>query len=384
MIIFLYVLFGILLVNYGAFLFHIITGLKRVTKTGNKIIPHEFISIIVPFRNERENILRNLESLENQNYPADKFEIIYVDDNSTDGSFELLNSGRKKSNLKILKLADSINTISNKKRAIQFGIENSCGSIIVTTDADCTYKQKWLKTLLSEFDSQTVFISGPVEFEDSSSIFGKTQLIEFEGLVLAGAGLIGYGKPAICNGANIAYRKKLFNQLNGFEDNFSISSGDDVLLMQKAAIQKQGKIKFCWNNDALVSTGSNQSLRDFMNQRKRWAGKGFAFPDKFLVFQLIIIFLFYAGLLIQTFLALFMYPLLWLTLIISVFIKMSMEYYIIKKGESLFSIKTNILIFILTELMQVPYIILSVLNGLFGKFEWKDRKFKKGIGEKFA
>ena len=136
MIITLFIVFTFLLIHYSIFLFKIILGLNKLEKLPDKKIPDEFISVIIPFRNESKNILSSLRSIENLNYPREKFEVIYVDDNSTDDSFNLLETNRKDSNIKILKLPGEISSKGNKKRAVQFGIENSNGEIIVTTDAD--------------------------------------------------------------------------------------------------------------------------------------------------------------------------------------------------------------------------------------------------------
>ena len=130
-----------------------------------------------------------------------------------------------------------------RKRAIRYGIEQSIGDIIVTTDADCIYADDWLSSLVSNFEDSVGFVSGPVEFKDNGNVFSKLQKLEFAGLIFTGAGLIGAGKPTICNAANIAYRKKAFDEVNGFEYDMDLSSGDDELLMQKIAQDTEYKCK---------------------------------------------------------------------------------------------------------------------------------------------
>lgn len=355
----------------------ILIGLNKLKKTFNERLPDEFISVIIPFRNESENILNSLKSIEHLNYPKEKFEVIYVDDNSTDDSFPLLTINRKGSNIRILKLPYEIPSKGNKKGAVHYGIENSKGDIIVQTDADCVHVSNWLQCIAKNFDPETAFVSGPVDLHEDSSLFSKMQKIEFEGLILAGAGLIGYGKPAICNGANAAYRKKVFEEVSGFDGNNDLSSGDDVFLMQKISQRRRYKIKFSCDNEAVVLTKPCKNLEEFMRQRRRWAGKGIYFADKFLVIQLIFILMFYTGLIIQPVLALSGVVILWWLFIISVFIKILVEFQIIRKGENLFYDKNNIVIFILTEILHIPYIIVSSLSGLPGKFSWKGRKIKR-------
>ncbi len=377
MMIILLPVFTLLLLYYSIFLLKIITGLNKLEKPEDRKLPGEFISIIIPFRNESKNILASLKSIENLNYPEDKFEVIYVDDNSTDDSFNLLKTNISRGNITILKLPNEILSKGNKKRAVQFGIENSAGEIIITTDADCIHNKNWLESVLNYFDPQTAFVSAPVEFSDGFSFLSKLQKIEFEGLILAGAGLIGYGKPVICNGANIAYRKKVFQEAGGFGDNINLSSGDDEILMQKIAGMKKYNVKFCSEKDAVVLTYSSGNVKDFFNQRRRWASKGLFYPDKKLILQLLLIFLFYFGLILQPIFAFAGFTSLWLTFLLSVFIKVLLEYQIIKKGEKLFFNKNDKTIFLLAEFFQVSYIIISSLGGLVGNFTWKNRKVKR-------
>jgi len=338
---------------------------------------NEFVSIIVPFRNESENILACLKSLSGQNYPKNKFEIIFVNDSSDDDSLQkLLNTG-KEENVIVLNIPDEFIENSNKKRAVKFGIEKSMGEIIVTTDADCVHSKNWLYSLLQCMDKQTGFVSGPVVFEEDSSLFSKLQKLEFAGLVLTGAGLIGINKPAICNAANIAYRKKIFYEVNGFNDKNKLSSGDDEILMQKIWGKTKYKIKFCPDKEALVKTSSNKSLSQFYHQRKRWASKGLFYGSKLLVLKLIAIYLFYIGLILQLALGIKSSNNFFILFFISICLKFILEYKILKRGKELFSLKSLMKFFTFAEILQIPYIIIAGFTGIMGNFEWKQRKIKR-------
>ena len=234
----------------------------------------------------------------------EKFEVIYVDDFSEDNSLELLKKNIKKNNIRVLSVPDDFSKNAHKKRAVRFGIENAKGMIIVTTDADCVHDEEWLKSLVLSFDSVTGFVSGPVEFETDNGLFSEFQKLEFAGLVLCGAGLIGSGHPTICNAANIAYRKKVFDEVGGFKDQMNLSSGDDELLMQKIAKDSDFKVKFCIDKKSIVRTFPNKTIGDFYQQRKRWASKGLFYSDKSLVLKLIFIYTFYVGLAAQIILGL--------------------------------------------------------------------------------
>jgi len=298
---------------------------------------------------------------------------IYSDDNSV----ELLCTAEKPSNIRVLSVPDEYSKFQHKKRAIRFGIENSKGEIIVTTDADCIHSPIWLKTLLSRFDKETGFMSGPVEFTDGPTLFSSMQKLEFSGLVLTGAGLIGSNDPLICNAANIAYRRKAFDVTGGFYYKHSLSSGDDELLMQKIKKETSYKVQFCMDKDAIVKTAPNNNLNQFYNQRKRWASKGLFYSDRLLVLKLILIFLFYLSLPAQVIFGITISPLFYLTLMISLLIKALMEYLIIKTGsEKLFSSKI-LRPFIPAEILHIPYIIIAGISGVFGNYLWKDRKIKR-------
>lgn len=370
----LLVIFAFLLAYYLVFLSDIFIGLGRLKKIDETRIIPEYISIIIPFRDERENLPENLRTLKEQNYPKDKFEIIYVNDFSTDDSVEVLKKNKDSDNIKIISVPENFSPNAHKKRAIRFGIENAKGEIIVTSDADCTYDRDWLRSLLNYLDAETAFVSGPVVFEDIGKIFGRLQKIEFAGLVIAGAGLIGINKPAICNAANIAYRKKIFEEVEGFSDHLNLSSGDDELLMQKIWKETKYKIKFCLDKNAVVKTAPNISINQFYQQRKRWASKGLFYASKLLIIKLILIFLFYSGLAAQLMFGIFFsVKFLWL-LLISLFLKALTEYFVLKRGTKLLFEKGILKPFIFAEILHIPYIIIAGISGIFGNFTWKERK----------
>jgi cellulose synthase/poly-beta-1,6-N-acetylglucosamine synthase-like glycosyltransferase len=371
----------LLLFYYSYFLLKILSGLKKLifqsSHENYDLIPEEFISLIIPFRNESENILHSLSSIMNLEYPQEKLEVIFVNDFSDDNSVELLCKAEKPTNIRVLSVPDNYSKFQHKKRAIRFGIENSQGEIIVTTDADCIHSPVWLKTLLSRFDKETGFMSGPVEFTDVPTLFSSMQKLEFSGLVLTGAGLIGIEEPLICNAANIAYRRKAFEMTGGFYYKHSLSSGDDELLMQKIKKETTYKIRFCMNKNAIVKTAPNNNLNQFYNQRKRWASKGLFYSDRLLVLKLILIFFFYLSLPAQVILGIILSPLFYLTLSFSLLIKALLEFLIIKTGSSkLFSSKI-LRPFIPAEILHIPYILIAGISGVFGNYLWKDRKIKR-------
>ena len=369
--------FLLFLLHYLFFLQRIFRGLNNLKLNLNEKLPYEFISIIIPFRNEEANILASLKSIESQLYPKEKYEVIYVNDFSEDNSLELLASNIKKDNIRVLSVPEDFSKNAHKKRAVRYGIESAKGDIIVTTDADCIHDEEWLKSLVLSFDSVTGFVSGPVEFEIDNGLFSEFQKLEFAGLVLCGAGLIGAGHPTICNAANIAYRKKVFDEVGGFKDQMNLSSGDDELLMQKIAKDSDFKVKFNIDKKAIVKTSANKTFGDFYQQRKRWASKGLFYSDKTLVLKLILIYLFYVGLAAQIFLGLFYYPHFLLSFFISILLKNIYEFRILVKGKTILFNNLQLKHFLAAEILQIPYLIVIGLVGAFGNYLWKARKVKR-------
>ena len=205
----------------------------------------------------------------------------------------------------------------------------------------------------------------------------RRQRIEFAGLVISGAGLIGINKPVICNAANIAYRKTVFDQVNGFDDQLKLSSGDDELLMQKIWKETEYKIKFCPDKKAVVKTIPNKSIPEFYQQRKRWASKGLFYADKLLILKLILIFLFYLSIPVEIFLGIFLSTKFFVILLAGLLFKAFFEYLVLKRGTELLFDKKLLRPFIFAEILHIPYIIISGISGIFGNFTWKERKVSR-------
>ncbi len=359
---------------YFMFLIFVYGGLQKVkTVSHSKIdgLPH--VAVIVPFRNEEENLPGLIESLKNQTYPQSHLQIILVNDASTDNSKQVAEKLMGKNFMLIESSADGERAF--KKKAIEQALKFVHAEIIVTTDADCWHPREWIETLASYFDEETGVVSAPVVFRDENSFFAKLQKLEFAGLVLVGAGLIGGGKPIIANAANFAYRKKAFDAVGGYSDNKHLTSGDDELLMQKIANETSFEIKFAWNKNAIVTTKPNGGLNDFLEQRKRWASKSLFYFDKTIVALLFSIFIFYASLLTLFFASFFGFAVKWFLFLFT--LKMLFEYLIVKEGKDFLFDKKLLRYFLIAELLHIPYIIFSALGGVSGNYVWKGRKVKR-------
>ncbi|HOJ17294.1 MAG: glycosyltransferase [Ignavibacteriales bacterium] len=376
---FLTILFICLLVFYLLFILRVIHGIG-VVSADRFLVKKDYtpsVTLIIPFRNEADVILDSLKCAQALDYPGDKLEVIYVDDHSDDEGCAKLKNAISENHIRIIKNAHKNSRSGQKKGAILTGINNSTGEVIFTTDADCTFQKNWIKTMVSKFDENVGFVSGPVFYEDTKTLFEKFQQMEFAGLVLVGAGLIGINKPLLCNGANIAYKRNVFLSVGGFEDNMNISSGDDEFLMQKIASTGDYEIKFCFENSALVSTKGCRTINKFVMQRRRWASKSLFYKDKIKVLSLIMIYLFYLSFPVMVVLGIstdYLYlRLFWFALVF----KGAFELGVLKNAEFLFNKKINKFLFAVAQFFHIPYIIIIPLLGIYGNYEWKERKLKR-------
>ena len=257
-----------------------VTWLRMPTvQTTSPVTDGPLMTVVIPIRNEADNILNLLDDLSRQTYT--RFEVIVADDSSTDQTLAIVQAYAQTAPfaLRPLALADE-RTASPKKRAITQSIALATGDLIVTTDGDCRVGPGWLATL-ADFYSQTSakLLSGPVTFTAERSVFDALQTVEFSSLIGSGACTMALGLPTMCNGANLCYVKEVFTEVGGFAGVDHLASGDDEFLMHKIAARYPGGVRFLKNPEATVRTGPHQSWGGFYHQRKRWASKWRAYAS---------------------------------------------------------------------------------------------------------
>lgn len=334
--------------------------------------PTTKISVIIPARNEEKNIEGLLIALANQTYPKHLFEIIVVNDHSTDRSAELVKAF---ANVKLINLEDEkIN--SYKKKAIETGIMAATGELIVTTDADCLPETEWL-TIISSFKENTgaKFIAAPVSLECSNSILESFQAMDF--MILQGiTGAAVFKKSlSMCNGANLAYEKKVFLEAGGFEGIDNIASGDDMLLMHKISKLYPDKVQYLKSKNAIVSTAAMKTWKGFINQRIRWASKATYYDDKRIFVVLMLVYLFNFSFLVLAVAGFFCWN-YWIWLAILWVAKTLVEFPFFVSVSKFFDKQWAIRMFFFFQPLHIFYTIVSGLFGQFGKYEWKGRKVK--------
>jgi cellulose synthase/poly-beta-1,6-N-acetylglucosamine synthase-like glycosyltransferase len=333
---------------------------------------HTTFSIIIPARNEEDNIGELLTALLAQTYPPALFEIIVVDDHSTDDTAHVVQQFPAVS---LIQLKDEgIN--SYKKKAIETGIAAATGEWIITTDADCIPPPDWLSTLAAFGEEKNaVFIAAPVVFMQDQSLLQIFQTLDF--MVLQGiTGAAVYKKNmSMCNGANLAYQKKIFYEVGGFTGIDIIASGDDMLLMHKIATKYPNRVHYLKATTAIVSTQPMKSWKAFFNQRIRWASKARLYDDKRIVVVLLLVYLFNCSFLLLL-VAGCWFPSFWAYLVILWVLKTAVELPFVSSVATFFNKRALLKYFFFFQPLHILYTIVSGLFGQFGKYEWKGRQVK--------
>src|SRR5438552_2515384 len=141
-------------------------------------------------------------------------------------------------------------------------------------------------------EKDPVFIAAPVILQNNSSVLQMFQALDF--LVLQGITAASVYKQfhSMCNGANLAYEKKAFEEVKGFESIDHIASGDDMLLMHKIRKKFPGRLNYLKSKKVIVSTQPMKTWKEFLNQRTRWASKARFYDDKRIFFVLLLVYLF--------------------------------------------------------------------------------------------
>ena len=344
--------------------------------------PAVVISVIVPVRNEEENIEGLLESLYKQVYPKNLYQVIIVDDHSTDGTWNLLsNSYYPEFEMTALRMKEpepgEKGFVSHKKRAIETGIRMARGTLIVTTDADCRFQPGWLKSIAAFYEETgATFIAAPVTIAHTRSLLSVFQTLDF--LTLQGiTGAAVYKRVhSMCNGANLAFEKEAFFAVKGYEGIDSIASGDDMLLMHKIYKQYPGRVFYLKNKEAIVVTKPSPDWRAFFHQRIRWASKADSYDDKRIFWVLLLVYLVNVCFLV-TAIASF-WKNIWLFFFCILLIaKILVEFPFVYTVAAFFGQRSLMKYFPFLQPFHIVYTIIAGWMGKFGSYKWKGRTIKK-------
>ncbi len=336
-----------------------------------------FFSIIIPARNEAMFIKDCLTRIKAQNYPAHLFEVIVVNDHSSDDTgpiVEMMQSSFP--SLQLINLSDHVtgNINAYKKRAIEIAVAETKGEWIVTTDADCEVLPNWLLNF-DQFiqEKDPVFVAAPVMFSYTPTWLGLFQLLDFMSLQGITASAVAAGFHSMCNGANLAYSKKVFYAVGQFKGIDQLASGDDMFLMYKIKKQFPGKLGFLFSDEMIVRTAPMPDWKSFFNQRIRWASKADSYSERTIFWVLVLVYIFNAGLLLGLITGIFVdgiYP----GILFILLLKTIVEIIFLFPVAHFFKLRSTLWVFPLMQPFHIFYTVVAGWLGKFGTYQWKGRR----------
>ena len=328
------------------------------------------VSVLIAARNEGKNIEKLLQSLYNQSFSKEKFEVIIVDDHSTDETsdisenFKVLHPEMK---LKVLKA-----TGSGKKQAISQALHAAENEIVMVTDADCELPERWIESMVGYFvEKDLKMLLGPVLLSPANTLFEKLQVLEHLSLIASTAGSAAIGMPVMCNGANMMYDREAALGVEKYRTDMKIASGDDMFLMEQFLKHYGSKtIGFLLDNEAIVKTATMPNLKAFFRQRTRWTSKTKAYTNWkiiataliVLMFNLSIVFFFVAGFFMRVF---------WVFYVLYVILKAFIDFPILRKITNFMKQQKLMLWMFPLEFVYPFYVVFTAFSGLFANVKWK-------------
>ena len=347
--------------------------LKRITPPATKF------TIIIPARNEALIIATCLKTIQLQNYPSELFEVIVVNDHSTDQTEKVVLSIQSSfPSLRLINLSDHISGTINsyKKRAIEIAVAESKNEWIITTDADCEVLPNWLNNFdLYIQEKQPVLVAAPVMFSLTKSWLGLFQVLDFMSLQGITVAAVAAGYHSMCNGANLAYSKAAFYEVGQFKGIDHLASGDDMLLMYKIKQRFPGQLGFLFSTEMIVTTAPMPSWKTFINQRIRWASKADSYSEKSIFWVLLLVYSFNAFIFFGLIGGIFVngiYPII----VYIVLAKIIVEIIFMIPIARFFGRTNTLFFFPIMQPFHISYTVIAGWLGKFGSYQWKGRKIK--------
>ncbi|MBL0118409.1 MAG: glycosyltransferase [Saprospiraceae bacterium] len=332
-------------------------------------------SIIIPFRNEAINLVKCIESILEQHYDRDRFEIICVNDHSSDGGEFLLQTYEKE--YEFIKLIQNIGW--GKKQAIEAGIDISRHNHIITVDADTLRNKSWLVAMASMFNYKGIRVvaGGILMIPIKPKPFHFFQTMDYCGSIALS--IVAMRKNWFRNGSggNLAFTKDVYYRYKESNSDEGIASGDDVFLLHHAFKEDPKSVLFPKSKDLLAFTGTEPNWNSFIQQRSRWAGKTFQYKEKTMMFIWALIWI--ANILIPFVLigALTGSDIMIQLLCFMIMTKFMADFIFLRTVTNYFD-KSFFKYFFIAELYHVSYVIIVGINAILGiKFTWKGDKLKR-------
>ena len=325
----------------------------------------ESITIIIAVRNEGDNIKPLVQSIFNNSIPRHQYELIIVDDHSTDNTVQNASSFES---VKVLSLPVGL---YGKKQAITYGIKHASFDNILLTDGDCTVGEDWISMHLQGLQ-KNVMNTGIVHIAENNSFVSSFQAMDVAATMTATKWGIEQQLFPLANGANLSYKKSVFLSHNQFDDNIHVPSGDDIFMAEKIFLTQPQKLGFISHPAAAVTTKAESNWSSLLQQRIRWASKQTMTQSKRVLLLQIFIGT-YLTLMLTCFIFAILHPPLlpWYVLIVAV--KASIDYAHLRSYRNVY--KTPSLSYFIPGFFLFPifYIYLGIMAFTRKKIVWKGR-----------
>jgi len=321
----------------------------------------EGISILIAARNEKDNLKVLIPALEKQNY--DNYEIIIINDRSTDETEDYLTSLTPNHKIKTISISETPAHINSKKYAIILGVKKASNDLLLFTDADCIPRsQNWVREMAGMAKDKEIVL-GFSGYEKKVGLLNY--FIRFETLLTAiqYLGLAKLGKPYMGVGRNLAYRKSLFLKKNGFNGYSRLVGGDDDLFVNKNAIAANTAVNL--SPDSQTISYPKKRLKDYLRQKARHLGAGrhYKSTDKIILGAFSLTYLL-SWLLLPWLIA---YSNELYVVLGSFFIRAVIFYIAIIKSTKTLKLSFNVLGLVFLDLLYVVYYCYTALVTLFSK-----------------
>jgi len=326
------------------------------------------VSVVVPFRNEEFHLPGLLEDLSRQSYPAELWEVIFVDDHSMDASSDILAKWTAKSTcIRSLALPPGM---SGKKRALSYGIQLAEHDWIIQVDADCRVGPGFISAHLVFLDKHpSDLVAGIVTTSGKGSFLETFERLDMLALVGSGAGSFSLGRPMMCSGANLSYSRKLHKETRSFDPESTVASGDDMFLMIGA--RKLGRtLSFITDRESIVRTVPQKDLRTLLAQRIRWGAKAPRY--KILDIQLLALLVSLSNISILLMpLWIILFSQWWPWLAGAWMVKTMADFILLYRMTGITGSRGDLKMFLPVTLLYYPYFLVTVLGALMGRSVWK-------------
>ena len=365
--------------TYSLLIFIFIIGFYRIKDFNpEKSNKDSCFSIIIPFRNEAENLSALLNSISKINYPKKKYEIILVNDDSNDDSVEIIKRFKnQKPKLDMSIIDNQQKSNSPKKDAIDLAVKKSKFDWIITTDADCILPENWLK-ILSEFirAKNPKMVVMPVLYLDQNNFLTNFQILELLSLQGVTMGSFGINKPFLCNGANLCYEKSCFLEIDGFSGNEKIASGDDIFMLEKMVNKYPNHVKYLKSKEVIVKTKTENKFSDLIAQRVRWAKKTTAYHNSFGKFVGLSVLMMNFWIILLLLFVIFNY-INWHTFAYVFSIKFIIDFLLLYPTSVFFQQQKILIRYVMISFLYPFFNVYVAILSFRKSYGWKGRKFSK-------